>query len=74
MTKSDFFQSVPPSIEHKEWGYAKLEIVSNNKDSKGVCYRHGDKTASCGTYGPTWFDVYIKLSEHLRKEGYMKRS
>jgi hypothetical protein len=71
MTKSEFLQSVPDIITHKTWGYGELEIVSDSKDSKGVCYRHENKLASCGNYAKTWEELYVKFSEHLKKEGYM---
>jgi hypothetical protein len=72
MTKSEFLESIPPSIEHKTGGYAKLEIISSSKTNKGVCYRHRDKTASGGVYGASWFEVYQKLTDYLRKEGYSR--
>lgn len=74
MTKSEFIRSVPDIIDHKTWGYAELEIVADTKDNKGVCYRHKDKTASGGTYGTTWLEVYKKLTSYLEKEGYIRQS
>lgn len=74
MTKSEFLRSVPDIIDHKTWGYAELEIVADSKENKGVCYRHRDNTASGGTYGANWFEVYQKLTDYLKKEGYMHDS
>ena len=71
MTKTEFLNSIPASINHKDWGYAELEIVVDNKTDKGVCYRHPDRTASCGKYAATWEELYMKLRKHLVKEGYM---
>lgn len=72
MTKKEFLSKVPDIIDHKVWGYAELEIVVDSKEQKGVCYRLKDKTASCGTYGSTWNDVFESLNEHLIQEGYVK--
>ncbi len=74
MTKSEFLRSVPDIIEHKTGGYSELEVVADWKDSKGVCYRHKDNTASGGTYGASWFEVYHKLTNYLKKEGYIKNT
>lgn len=74
MTKSEFIRSVPDIIDHKTWGYAELEIVSDSKDNKGVCYRHKDNTVSGGTYGTTWLEVYQKLTSYLEDEGYIRQS
>jgi hypothetical protein len=70
MTKRDFTAKVPDIIHHKTWGYAELEIIVDKEGQKGVCYRHKDKTTSCGTYGITWKEVYTKLNKHLISEGY----
>jgi hypothetical protein len=72
MTKFEFLLKVPDTIEHKTLGFSELEIISDKEKRKGVCYRHKNKTASYNTYGSTWFDVYIKLSNNLIKEGYIK--
>ncbi len=72
MTKKDFLYKIPDIIDHKTCGYGELEIVVDSKEQKGVCYRHRDKTASCGTYGTTWLEVYEKLDKHLISEGYIK--
>ena len=70
MTKSDFLSKIPDIINHKTWGYGELEIIVDNKEQKGVCYRHRDKTASCGTYGASWNEVFESLSKYLSEEGY----
>lgn len=72
MTKTEFMSKLPDTIEHKTWGYGELEIIVDNKDQKGACYRHKDKTSSCGNYGLTWLEVYEKLNKHLISEGYIK--
>lgn len=51
MNKQDFLRQIPDIIEHPTWGYGELEIVVDNAEQKGVCYRHRDKKASYGTYG-----------------------
>jgi len=70
MTKRDFLSKIPDIINHKTWGYGELEIIVDNKEQKGICYRHKDKTASCGTYGATWNEVFDSLSKYLSEEGY----
>lgn len=70
MNKDEFLRSVPSYINHKS-GYAVLEIAQNSRGRKGVCYRHLDHTASGGTYGANWFEVYEKLIKYLKEEGYM---
>lgn len=67
MTKAEFFRCTPADIQHKEYGYGKLEIVANSKLSKGACYRHLDKTASGGSYGASWEEVDQKLREYRRR-------
>lgn len=71
MKRIDFLSKIPGIINHKTWGYGELEIIVDKKDKKGVCYRHPDNTASFGTYGSLWVNVYEKLSKHLISEGYM---
>ena len=72
MTKSEFLRNVPDIIEHKTWGYAELEIVADTEQSKGVCYRHKDNISSGGTWGSNWLEVYRKLTNYLKSEGYIK--
>jgi len=72
MTKTEFLYQIPDIIDHKTWGYAELEIVVDNEEQKGICYRHRDKTASFGTYGSSWIEVYEKLNKLLITEGYKK--
>ena len=74
MTKSEFLRSVPDIIDHKTWGYAELEVVADSRDTKGVCYRHKDNTASFVTYGATWIEVYQSLTDFLKKEGYIRNT
>ena len=69
MTKTDFILSVPNIIEHKSWGYGELEFITDKKNEKGVCYRHRDKTASFGTYGKDWTEVYSALIKTLKEAG-----
>lgn len=71
MTKADFFSKIPSWINHPSWGYGDIEIVVDNKETKGVCYRHESKQASYGTYGITWLEVFEKLSKRLIDEGQM---
>lgn len=65
MTKAEFFSKIPSSINHPSWGYGNLEIVVDNKETKGVCYRHDNKLSSYGTYGKSWLEVFEKLSKIL---------
>ena len=69
MTRGEFLRSIPDIIDHKTWGYGELEIVVDQPIEKGVCYRHPNKTASFGTYGSSWQEVYNDLYEFLKKEG-----
>ena len=72
MTKRDFLSKVPDIINHKNREYGELEIIVDSKEQKGVCYRHKDNTASCGTYGATWDEVFDNLNKYLFDEGYME--
>jgi hypothetical protein len=74
MEKREFLLKVPDIIEHSTRGYGELEVVVDNVNLKCVCYRHRDKTASCGTYAPSWKELYNKLSGYLIKEGYMSNA
>jgi hypothetical protein len=67
MTKYEFILSVPDIIEHKSSGYGELEFIIDKKNEKGVCYRHRNKTASFGTYGKDWKEVYEALIISLRE-------
>ncbi len=66
MTKEEFFKSAPGLIEHTSWGFGNLEITAESKNNKGVCYRHNDNTASGGTYGTSWDEVYSKLLNYIK--------
>lgn len=72
MTKVEFLELIPYSIDHATWGYGKLEVIVQQRDHKGVCYRHPNKLASCGTYGRTWQKVYGKLMPYLLEKGHVK--
>lgn len=73
MTKTEFLLQIPGVIEHQAWGYGELEIVSDNEQDKGVCYRHPhSNSASYGTYGRTWKEVYDSLHKHLIEMGHIK--
>jgi hypothetical protein len=70
MTKDQFLQKVPHIIQHRSWGIAKIEILADEAKKKGVCYRlTSKKTATCGTYGRTWTEVYEKLIDYLKAHG-----
>jgi hypothetical protein len=69
MTKMEFILSVPDIIEHKSWGYGELEFITDDVHEKGVCYRHRDNTASFGTYGKDWAEVYTALTQTLKQAG-----
>ncbi|SFO75093.1 hypothetical protein SAMN05428949_6471 [Chitinophaga sp. YR627] len=69
MTKSEFLLRVPDIINDSEHGYGELEIVSNTKGAKGVCYRHKDNLASGGNYAASWDQLYIKIMEYLKNRG-----
>ena len=71
MTKREFLISVPGLITHTTSGEGEIEIVADTNDKKGVCYRHRDNTASCGTYASTWPELYDKFTDRLIKQGYM---
>lgn len=72
MTTKDFLHQIPDIIEHPTSGYGELEIIVDNSTQKGVCYRHRNNTASYGTYGKTWLEVYEKLNSFLIKNGHKK--
>lgn len=72
MTRNELLLSLPDIILHKSYGYAELEIITDKRDKKGICYRHKNKTASFGTYGLTWLEVHNKVYPLLVKEGYLK--
>jgi hypothetical protein len=65
MTKAEFISKIPLSINHPSWGYGDLEIIVDNKETKGACYRHESKLSSYGTYGESWVEVFEKLSKIL---------
>lgn len=71
MTKREFLIAVPGMITHKTWGEGEIEIVADTNDKKGVCYRHHNNTASFGTYGSNWFELYGKFVDRLIDQGYM---
>jgi hypothetical protein len=71
MTKREFLISVPGLITHKSSGEGEIEIVMDTNEKKGVCYRHRDNTASCGTYASSWSELYNKFSSNLITQGYM---
>ncbi|MCC5922472.1 MAG: hypothetical protein JJT77_01700 [Crocinitomicaceae bacterium] len=66
MTKKEFLNKVPYFIKDKNWGEGEHEILIDNKDKKGVCYRHSNNLTSCGTYGTSWLEVYEKLIPKLK--------
>jgi hypothetical protein len=70
MTKQEFLKIVPKVIKHVKNGYADLEIIYDNKDKKGICYRYEDKTTACGNYASSWLEVYNKLSKCLDDDVY----
>lgn len=72
MTKAEFFELMPYSIEHDTWGYGKLEVVVQRRNLKGVCYRHPSMLASYGTYGASWEEVYDKLMPYLIERGHVR--
>jgi hypothetical protein len=74
MTKAEFLDRVPHSIEHDTWGHGKLEIVVQKRNHKGVCYRHQSKLASYGTYGMSWKEVYDSLMPYLVEMGHSESS
>ena len=67
MTVQEFKNELPYDIEHYTWGYAKLEIIADTKETKGACYRGNDKTASYGCYGKDWNEVYVKMRENINQ-------
>ncbi len=70
MTKREFLLGIPEIIEHPASGYGELEITVDKPDKKGVCYRHRDNTASYGTYGKSWLEVYERLNSFLIVKGH----
>jgi hypothetical protein len=71
MNVEDFKSKIPYIIEHPSHGTGEREIICNEPNEKGVCYRHRDKTSSFGTYGKSWQEVYNSLYPFLQKEGYI---
>jgi hypothetical protein len=72
MTRLEFLTKVPGIIDHNAHGYGELEIVVDKPQKKGVCYRHKDNTASCGTYAPSFEELFDKFSDRLKNQGYLK--
>jgi hypothetical protein len=72
MTRLEIQSKLPFTINHRTWGHAELEIIVDNNELKGLCYRHPDKKASFGTYGKDWDEVYSDLNEYLISNGYVK--
>jgi hypothetical protein len=72
MTKLEFLTKVPGIINHEAHGHGELEIVVDSLQKKGVCYRHKDNTASCGTYAASFAELFDKFSGRLKTQGYMK--
>ncbi len=70
MTRQEFIAAVPNTIEHRH-GDGKLEIVADTEYEKGACYRHIDKTPSCGNFGRTWDEGYRKIISYLNCHGYL---
>jgi hypothetical protein len=71
MTKSEFLHKTPYTIDHKTWGYGVLEIIVNNTNRKGICYRHEDQTSSYGTYGTSWQNLYDDLHIFLKQNNHL---
>lgn len=69
MTKQEFLQSVPKAIKRGSSGYADLAIIVDKPGEKGICYKHGDNTTSCGTYASSWEGLHEKLVDCLDKTG-----
>ena len=67
MTKQEFLNNIPSIIEHKTWGFGKIEVVSDKPEIKGVCYRHDNKLASGGNYASTWKELYSKMVTYLKE-------
>lgn len=71
MTKLEFRTKVPGIINHEVHGYGELEIVADLPQKKGVCYRHKGNIASCGTYAPSFAELFGKFSSRLKSLGYI---
>lgn len=67
MTRAQFLLALPESIEHPNWGYSELEIISDD-EVKGACYRSREKFASGGNYGKSWGEVFIKMHKYLKSK------
>ena len=72
MTKEEFLSHVPEVIEQRSRGIARIEISADTTNKKEVCYRHLDRTESCGTNGRTWDEVYSRLTFYLKGHGYIQ--
>jgi hypothetical protein len=72
MNIDDFKSKTPYLIEHPNHGIGEREIIINKPNEKGVCYRYKNNSASFGTYGKTWQDVFDSLFPFLEKEGFIK--
>ena len=72
MTKEEFLSNVPQIIVQRPRGVARIEISADTTTKKAVCYRHPDKSQSCGTIGKTWDEVYSKLTFYLKGHGHIQ--
>ena len=70
MTRQEFISKVPGSIEHKLYGHGKLIILSDVDGIKGAWYRHENLVLTGKSFGQNWDDVYNKLSQYLKEEGF----
>lgn len=70
MTKSEILSMLPDIIMHPAHGYAELEILSDKRDDKGLCYRHKNNSTSYGTYGKSWQIIFDDLGPSLVDDGF----
>ena len=71
MTKDEITFILPTIITHKKYGTGEFEIIKEEENQIGVCYRHPDKTSSFGVWESSWEKVFVKLSDKLIRRGYM---
>jgi len=70
MNRKEIWSRLPDIIDHPSHGYGELEIVVDNENDKGLCYRHENGTASFGTYKTSWQKIFDDLGPWMQEKGY----
>lgn len=72
MTRYECISKLPYKIIHPTWGESFLEVVCDNSNEKRVCYWDAEGvSASYGTSGATWKQLFDDLNQFLKDEGHI---